>query len=635
MKSRSFSRMSWGVVWAVLLCAFATVAVPPAFAENLVTNGYFSDGNTGFHSGYDYVPGDLTGEGDYDIVANAHDDHSSWVTCYDHTSGDGLYFAANGSPTITDTVWETVTAIQVAEADTSYRFEAWITKLYATNPASLKFQLGDGTTWIDLGTTASLAGAGTPEWVFTYADGKFSRAGNYYVRLLNNNSVAEGNDFGIDDIYFGLFSTAPSKDSHADTSPEEPYNTSTLNRAPDVTAGGTTTFTGDPVAVAGAITVNDPDGNSEWDGGSIKVQITANSEAADTLYLPTSDPGSGAIWISTADVKTGSTIIGTADPATSVTNNTLWTITFNSSATNALVQSTARAILFNNESDAPGTLPRTVTFTATDKHDADMADTQTISFTTYPPSKYALHFTRTSNQYAATDSTVQLTEYAYLTIEAWIKVDSFETSDPYISTIAGEETATDACLLRLVKSGDNNVVEFMLKNDGTEVKVAGDTNLSTDTWYHVAGTYGYESESGSYKLWIYLNGVEDATPVTNSSWTNMGTLNDYFYISRSLGARYFDGDIDEVRLWYNRRTAEQIRANMYRELAGDETNLLAYYKMSDGSGTTLTDNTTTSSYDGTLRNSPTWPMSGAFSGPRNCLDFDGTDDYVYIESNSS
>lgn len=253
------------------------------------------------------------------------------------------------------------------------------------------------------------------------------------------------------------------------------------------------------------------------------------------------------------------------------------------------------------------------------------------------PSKYSLQFTRSNGQYAGTDSTLTLTEYGELTIEAWIKVDSFQpdASPPHygISTIAGEETATHSFLLRLMKIGEENRLQFVMRSASVEVSITGNTDLATGTWYHVAGTYGPEP---GFTLRLYLNGVEDATAVANSSWTNMGTLNDTFHIGRSLGDRYFDGQIDEVRLWTARRTAEEIRANIYRELAGSESNLLAYYRMGDGSGTTLTDDTSASAHDSTLHGSPStvsWTVSGAFSGPRNRLDFDGSDDYVSIPSN--
>lgn len=249
------------------------------------------------------------------------------------------------------------------------------------------------------------------------------------------------------------------------------------------------------------------------------------------------------------------------------------------------------------------------------------------------PSGYALQLTRANSQYAATDATIPLTGYGQLTLEAWFKVDTFQPdgSPPHwgISTVAGEEIAGYSCLLRLVKVGEEDRAEFVLNNDSTEVKIVGSTDLEAGTWYHLAGTYGPEP---GYTLRLYLNGVEDAAAVSNGSWTTMGSLNETFNIGTSYGDRYFDGQIDEVRLWTSRRTATEVRADMYRELSGSESDLLAYYRMSDGGGTTLTDDTSASAHDATLSGStaPGWKASGAFSGPRNRLDFDGGDDYVSI-----
>ena len=62
-----------------------------------------------------------------------------------------------------------------------------------------------------------------------------------------------------------------------------------------------------------------------------------------------------------------------------------------------------------------------------------------------------------------------------------------------------------------------------------------------------------------------------------------------------------EGEIDEVRFWDDKRTASEIADNMFIELNGDEAGLVAYYKMSNGTGTTLTDNSS-NSYNGTLNN---------------------------------
>ena len=51
--------------------------------------------------------------------------------------------------------------------------------------------------------------------------------------------------------------------------------------------------------------------------------------------------------------------------------------------------------------------------------------------------------------------------------------------------------------------------------------------------------------------------------------------------------RTLSGEIDELRVWNDVRTEAEINDNMFKELDGDETGLVAYYKMSNGSGTTV------------------------------------------------
>jgi len=151
--------------------------------------------------------------------------------------------------------------------------------------------------------------------------------------------------------------------------------------APTITAGTTTAFTEQtPVALANTITINDVNGDADWTGGKLKAQITANAEASDTLYLPSTNPGGSAIWLDATSNKlmSGNIQIGTADAA-SVTNGTAWTLTFNANATNALVQATGQALLFNNTSNTPGTSSRTVTLTATDKNATSNSATQTVT----------------------------------------------------------------------------------------------------------------------------------------------------------------------------------------------------------------------------------------------------------------
>lgn len=96
------------------------------------------------------------------------------------------------------------------------------------------------------------------------------------------------------------------------------------------------------------------------------------------------------------------------------------------------------------------------------------------------------------------------------------------------------------------------------------------------------------------------------------------------FIHSPTNRAHFYGQIDEVRLWNTARTGEELAGNRDHELVGDEPGLKAYYKMSDGSGLTLTDD---SIYDwnGTLHDGagsvppdgqyPLWVISTAFEYP--------------------
>jgi VCBS repeat-containing protein len=157
------------------------------------------------------------------------------------------------------------------------------------------------------------------------------------------------------------------------------------------------------VKVSSGIVVNDSDGNASWNGGNLKVQITGNAEAADTLSLATVNPGGSGIWLDSAagnKLMAGATEIGSADAA-SAGNGVAWSLSFNASATNALVQDVARAVIFNNSSNNPSALDRTVTFTVMDAQGAAASVAQKVSVTTVNDPPSLIDFTGSSNEDAA------------------------------------------------------------------------------------------------------------------------------------------------------------------------------------------------------------------------------------------
>ncbi len=82
------------------------------YDNNLIVNGDFEQGNTGFISAAAYSPGDLTQPYTYDILTNPQDANPTFAPCGDHTTGSSNMMAINPHMTQTTilTVWcQTVT----------------------------------------------------------------------------------------------------------------------------------------------------------------------------------------------------------------------------------------------------------------------------------------------------------------------------------------------------------------------------------------------------------------------------------------------------------------------------------------------------------------------------------------------
>ena len=161
-----------------------------------------------------------------------------------------------------------------------------------------------------------------------------------------------------------------------------------------------------------------------------------------------------------------------------------------------------------------------------------------------------------------------------------------------------------------------------------------------------SNTGNWETHVTSYQMptaaWVFLTMVIDRNAESISFYAN-GTFIESFShsavpnstadpltIGLGSGGEYFDGKVDEVRIWNSALTETEIRQNMYRELPdpAGEINLLAYYKCNEIYSSTLTD--TKGSYNGTLVNmtGEEFATSPAIFGPKNCLDFDGVDDWI-------
>ena len=171
--------------------------------QNLIVNGSFNFGETGFTS--DYTLGDggpfgqLSSEGEYAITPNSSLVHINWFSCTDHTGG-GNMLAVNGATTPGENVWCQTIAI---EADTDYEFSTWSMSTIPENPAILQFSI-NGTL---LGSPFNVA-AEACQWNQFFETWNSTTNTTAEICIANQNTSPGGNDFAIDDISFGPVCTA-------------------------------------------------------------------------------------------------------------------------------------------------------------------------------------------------------------------------------------------------------------------------------------------------------------------------------------------------------------------------------------------------------------------------------------------
>ncbi len=233
------------------LCSFASVAallLAPeiALAVNLIPNGDFQAGSTGFTTTYFDSTGiyNLTEDGTIYVgndpgvqnsyFVNGANSNNGLGGFFDHTLGNssGLMLMVNGNANTAANVWKIGAPLSVV-AGTPYRFSGYISNINAyTTPEqepALSFQLSldNGVNWQAL--TTSAAPTDPAVWYLTEVDGIFvDPSSNVLIRLLNAQSSISGNDFAIDDLYFGLAADAPD----IGTNPFNPANVQAFTGLP-------------------------------------------------------------------------------------------------------------------------------------------------------------------------------------------------------------------------------------------------------------------------------------------------------------------------------------------------------------------------------------------------------------------
>jgi len=211
------------------------------------------------------------------------------------------------------------------------------------------------------------------------------------------------------------------------------------------------------------------------------------------------------------------------------------------------------------------------------------------------------------------------------TFEAWIYLEAETIVDQHYKTIAARWNPSAAAEQPgTYEAGSNPEADFVFQVDprngrlvffmgggrgdcektslgyGVALFSSGEYNVKPYEWTHVAfSVIATNSADDPFSAKLYKNGVEvpQAPELPGNAWRAECHRNFLRFEPIHIGyydngiEQYWEGRIDEVRVWSEPRDNADIAADFIRPLAGRESNLLAYYPFDEGTGTTIADAT--------------------------------------------
>tara|TARA_Y100001934_G_C12373851_1_gene787986 strand:+ start:132 stop:1571 length:1440 start_codon:yes stop_codon:yes gene_type:complete len=189
------------------------------------------------------------------------------------------------------------------------------------------------------------------------------------------------------------------------------------------------------------------------------------------------------------------------------------------------------------------------------------------------------------------------------TLEAWIFPETFSWLSGIISKY--HTNASNGYILRLTNQSPYNGLGF-------DEMVTSTSILNSNQWYHIAAV----NSNGNRR--IFINGIEYNLV---GSPLNISVNNNSVRIGSDYSSRYFDGRIDEVRIWNISRAQNDIVETMDTILSGQELGLVAYYNFNEGIGDTLFDQTG-NGHNGILMGGASWANGHTLAAILGDVNFD-------------
>lgn len=199
-----------------------------------------------------------------------------------------------------------------------------------------------------------------------------------------------------------------------------------------------------------------------------------------------------------------------------------------------------------------------------------------ITITTTIHAQNALDFDGT-NDYISVTGYKGITGTSARTIEAWIKVPTGATNHGIVCW--GTNSSTQKWTFRIQNT--NGSVDGNLRIECNGGYKTGSTDLRDDQWHHVAVVWQNDGTPNITDALLYVDGILETTDVQQNWSVNTASVQDVRIGRRHVSGGFFDGGIEEMRIWSEARTQSEIVANMNKELCSDP-NLELYMRFNQG-----------------------------------------------------
>jgi len=196
----------------------------------------------------------------------------------------------------------------------------------------------------------------------------------------------------------------------------------------------------------------------------------------------------------------------------------------------------------------------------------------------------SLDLERNLSQYAYVDNDLGITN-GDITIELWFKPEHTPAGGELYSLVNKADAGTNIDYTILYyDNGGTPTLRAWRRQSGAGAPVAEwGVTLDTGTWYHIVLTY---NGTAVKLLTATANGTHIGRASANTSGDGIfddvdKTVIGAFYTTSDSYTFLTDGLIDDVRFWNDVRTSTELDNNFQTELAGNESGLVAYYKLNN------------------------------------------------------